>query len=207
METPENSAAQERFIAAFEKLGLPQARVCEVLDVSQKTVSNYITGKVEPPLRYVEALENYQQDESANAEPHELRQLENLLWRIGNERPQSREIIQNMLELNTRLRSLLTQKESAASMPQSADSTDVLQTLATMHLRPGTNRYDLFKWILERPEREFTVEDAKKGINGGSSVYDYLKDAQRGKVSIPGFVLIVVNEGSTPLVYKLIHST
>lgn len=113
METSEQTRAQERFITAFEKLGSPQTHICEILGVSQKTVSNYVTGKVEPPLRHVEALENYQQDNSATSEPRELRQLENLLWKIGSERPQSREIIREMLELNTRLRSLLAHKHSA----------------------------------------------------------------------------------------------
>lgn len=204
MEARENSTARERFMTAFEKLGLSQEIVCEILGISQKSVSNYMTGKVEPPLKYVEALENYKQENTTTSEPREIRQLENLLWKIGSERPQSREIIQQMLALHERLRSLLNKSEIGISSQTTTEK--ILQVLTDIRLVPGTDRYNLFKWILERPETEFTVEEAKAGINGGSAVHDYLKDVCRGKVTIPEFALTVVNEGSIPLVYKLIRN-
>ena len=104
MESQVSLSLQERFKKAFERLDLPQTVIADILIVSQKTVSNYLTGKTEPPMDVLERLESF--DETEKIGPQRVRQIENLLWKIGSENPQAREIIQEMLQMNEKMRTL-----------------------------------------------------------------------------------------------------
>jgi len=109
----------ERFKNACESLGLTQDKIAEIINVSQKTVSNYLAARTEPSEEVISILENLVENPGASHEsllrdflrqpkaPYRLEQLDNLLWTIGRDLPHTRAFVMEMLRYSDKMKKLL----------------------------------------------------------------------------------------------------